>query len=297
MPELPEVEVLRRQLEKEYVGKRVRATDIKTRQYVKEAKPGPKRVTKRHITPKEFEKQIAGGKVKAVHRKGKYIAFELDSHNFIVFHLGMSGHLVRATGKRPPDKHTHVVLHFTQGPDLRFFDARRFGECFIASADNYAEAMKDLGLDAINDQIPWQLFGDLVSSRKAKLKPLLMDQEFIAGLGNIYSDEVLFYAGLPWDRSSDSLTSNEVRRLSRAVGEVLQEAIRHRGTTLGDGEWRDLYDEPGEHQRALSVHGREGEPCRRCRTPIVKVRLGQRSHYYCPQCQSVEPRKSASGGR
>jgi formamidopyrimidine-DNA glycosylase len=286
MPELPEVEVLRRQLEKEYVGKRVRAADVKTRQYVKEAKPSGKRVTKRAITPKEFEKHIAGGKVKAVHRKGKYLAFELDNKNYLVVHLGMSGHLVKATAKRAPDKHTHVILHFSQGGDVRFFDARRFGECFVADTEAYTEAMEPLGLDAINDQIPWQLFGEMVSQRKMKMKSLLMDQEFMAGLGNIYSDEVLFQAGLPYDRVSDSLTSNEVRRLSRAVGEVLQEAIKNRGTTLSDGEWRDLYDEPGEHQNALLVHGREGEPCRRCRTPIEKVRIGQRSHYFCPQCQS-----------
>lgn len=286
MPELPEVEVLRRQLEKEYVGKRVRAVDVKTRQYVKEAKPSGKRVTKRAITPKEFEKVLAGGKVKGVHRKGKYLALELDNKHYVVFHLGMSGHLVKATGKRAPDKHTHVVLRFTQGGDVRFFDARRFGECFVADIDAYNEAMDAIGTDAINDQIPWQLFGEMVSQRKTKMKSLLMDQEFMAGLGNIYSDEVLFHAGLPWDRPSDSLTSNEVRRLSRAVGEVLQDAIRHRGTTLSDGEWRDLYDVPGEHQDALAVHGREGEPCRRCRTPIEKIRIGQRSHYYCPQCQS-----------
>ena len=118
--------------------------------------------------------------------------------------------------------------------------------------------MGGLGLDAINDQIPWQLFGEMVSQRKSKMKPLLMDQEFMAGLGNIYSDEVLFQAGLPWDRGSDSLTSNETRRLSRAVGEVLQDAIKNRGTTLSDGEWRDLYDEPGEHQEALpSTDARE----------------------------------------
>lgn len=287
MPELPEVEVVRRQLEKEYVGKRIRAVDVKTRQFVKEAKPSAgKRVTKKAIQPKEFEKQLAGGKVKAVHRKGKYLAFELDNKNYLFFHLGMSGHLVKATGKRAPDKHTHVVIHFTQGGDVRFFDARRFGEAFVADQEAFNEAMEGLGLDAINDQIPWQLFGEMVSQRKAKMKNLLMDQEFMAGLGNIYSDEVLFQAGLPYDRGSDSLTSNEIRRLSRAIGEVLQDAIRHRGTTLSDGEWRDLYDEPGEHQDALLVHGREGEPCRRCRTPIVRIKVGQRSHYYCPQCQS-----------
>ena len=294
MPELPEVEVLRRQLEKEYVGKRIRAVEVKTRQYVKEARPSAKRVTKHHITPKEFEKRIVGAKVKAVHRKGKYLSMELDNKNYLVFHLGMSGHLVKATGKRAPDKHTHVILHFTQGGDVRFFDARRFGECFVADAETYNEMMQDIGLDAINDQIPWQLFGEMVSSRRVKMKPLLMDQGFMAGLGNIYSDEVLFQAGLPWDRSSDTLTSNETRRLSRAVGEVLQDAIRHRGTTLADGEWRDLYDEPGEHQDSLTVHGREGEPCRRCRTPIVRVRIGQRSHYYCPQCQSA-PADSKTG--
>lgn len=286
MPELPEIEVLRRQLEKEYVGKRIKNVDVKTRQYVKEAKPSGKRVTKRNITPKEFDKQLAGGKVKAIHRKGKYLAFELDNKNFLVLHLGMSGHVVKATGKRPPDKHTHVILHFTQGGDVRFFDARRFGEAFVADTEAFTEAMEGLGIDAINDQIPWQLFGEMVSQRKVKMKALLMDQEFIAGLGNIYSDEVLFQAGLPWERESNSLTSNEVRRLSRGIGEVLQEAIKNRGTTLSDGEWRDLYDEPGEHQSALTVHGREGEPCRRCRTPIQKVRIGQRSHYFCPQCQS-----------
>lgn len=288
MPELPEVEVLRRQLEKEFVGKRIKSVDVKTRSYVKEAKPSGKRVTKRAITPKEFAKRLADAKVRNVLRKGKYLALELDSHDYLVFHLGMSGHLVKAQSKRAQDKHTHVVITFSQGGQLRFFDARRFGECYLASEGAYEEAMSPLGVDAIANAIPWQIFGEMVSARSTKMKPLLMDQEFMSGLGNIYSDEVLFHAGLPWDRTSDELTSNEVRRLSRAVGEVLQDAIKHRGTTLSDGEWRDLYDEPGEHQDSLSVYGREGEPCRRCRTPIERVKVGQRSHYFCPQCQSTK---------
>lgn len=296
MPELPEVEVLRRQLEKEFVGKRIRSVEVRSRNYVKEAKTGGKRVTRRHITPRDLTKRIAEAKVKAVPRKGKYLALELDNHDHLVFHLGMSGHLVKAAARRPQDKHTHLVILFSQGGQLRFFDARRFGECFLASEEAYNEIMGDLGFDAIADQIPWQVFGDMVSARNAKMKPLLMDQEFIAGLGNIYSDEVLFHAGLSWDRRSDSLTSNETRRLSRAVGEVLQEAIKHRGTTLPDGEWRDLYDAPGEHQDWLGVYGREGEPCRRCRTPIVKVRLGQRSHYFCPQCQSSRVKQPGGPG-
>ncbi|MGH7856254.1 MAG: bifunctional DNA-formamidopyrimidine glycosylase/DNA-(apurinic or apyrimidinic site) lyase [Candidatus Binatia bacterium] len=295
MPELPEVEVLRRQLEKEFVGKRIKSVEIKSRNYVKEGRAAGKRVTKHPITQREMAKRIADAKIKAVARRGKFVAFELDNSNRLVFHLGMSGHIVKAAARRAPDKHTHLVLTFSQGGQLRFFDARRFGECFLASEEAWNEAMSDLGLDAIADQIPWQLFGDMVSERSAKMKPLLMDQEFLAGLGNIYSDEVLFHAGLSWDRVSDSLTSNEVRRLSRAVGEVLQDAIKHRGTTLSDGEWRDLYDAPGEHQDWLTVYGREGEPCRRCRTPIEKTRLGQRSHYFCPQCQSSPPEAPPKG--
>lgn len=293
MPELPEIEALRRQLEKEFVGKRIRDVEVKTRKFVKSAHVGTKRVQKKHITPKEFGKRLEGGKVKSVARKGKYLAFELDSGENLVFHLGMSGHLVKATAKRSADKHTHLIVHFTQGAHLRFFDARRFGECFVAGQDSYHEVMSRLGIDPINDAVPWQTLGDLVAERSTKMKSLLMDQEFVSGLGNIYSDEVLFLAGLSWDRRSDSLTSNETRRLSRALGEVLQEAIKHRGTTLGDGEWRDLYDEPGEHQESLNVYGREGEPCRRCRTPIRRTLVGQRSHYFCPQCQSVKVKRRA----
>ena len=287
MPELPEVEVLRRQLEKEYTGKKIKAATLRSRKFVKAAKPGKRKAAKTDVTPKEFERRLAGAKVKVVSRRGKYLIVELDNKEALVYHLGMAGHLVRATGRRAPDKHTHLVLTFNQGPELRYFDARRFGEIFVTGADEIDEVLGHIGLDAVNQAIPWQLFGDMVSERNVKMKPLLMDQEFIAGLGNIYSDEVLWWAGLPWDRPSSTLTFNETRRLSRAVSEVLQEAIKHRGTTLSDGEWRDLYDEPGEHQDHLAVYGREGEPCRRCRTPISRVRVGSRSHFFCPQCQSM----------
>ena len=118
------------------------------------------------------------------------------------------------------------------------------------------------------------------------MKSLLMDQKFICGLGNIYSDEILFTAGLRYDRMSNTLSSQEVRRLYRAIQETMQEAIRYRGTTLDDEAYVDLFGEPGEYQKELKVYGRAGEPCRRCRTPIKSVRLGNRSAYFCPQCQS-----------
>jgi formamidopyrimidine-DNA glycosylase len=278
MPELPEVETLRRQLEKEVVGKRIKSVEVKNA-----------RILKRHSGAREFKSRVAGGKIKAVSRRGKYVIFELDNKQLLVFHLGMAGHLVKAAGHRAPDKHTHVVVALHPGGHIRYFDARQFGECFVADQAELEHYLGHLGLDALNDQIPWQRFGEMVAERKTKLKALLMDQKFIAGLGNIYSDEVLFQAGLPWDRASNVLTSNEVRRLSRAVGEILQDAIRHRGTTLEDEEWRDLYDEPGEHQQALMVYGRESLPCRRCRSPIERTRVGGRSHFFCPQCQSGAP--------
>jgi formamidopyrimidine-DNA glycosylase len=282
VPELPEIEVLRRQIEKEYVGKRVRSVEVKNT-----------KVLKRHSAAKDFKGRLIGAKVKGVNRKGKYVIIELDNKYFLVFHLGMAGHLIKAATRRPLDKHTHIIIPFNQGGELRYFDARQFGECFIADQAELEKHLGHLGLDAIADQLPWQLFGEMVAERQTKLKPLLMDQKFIAGLGNIYSDEVLFWAGLPWDRPSNSLTSNEVRRLSRAVGEVLQDAIRHRGTTLEDEEWRDLYDDPGEHQQMLAVYAREGLPCRRCRTPVKRVRVGGRSHFFCPQCQSSGEAESA----
>ena len=113
-----------------------------------------------------------------------------------------------------------------------------------------------------------------------------MDQKFVSGVGNIYSDEVLFAAGLRFDRMSDSLSSQEVRRLYRAMREVLQDAVRFRGTTLGDEAYVDVFGKPGEFQAELKVYGRRGQACRRCRTPIDTVKLSGRTSYFCPQCQS-----------
>jgi formamidopyrimidine-DNA glycosylase len=125
-----------------------------------------------------------------------------------------------------------------------------------------------------------------MAQRASKMKQLLMDQKFISGLGNIYSDEVLFAAGLRYDRMSDTLSSQEVRRMYRALQEVLQDAIRFRGTTLEDEAYLDLFGKPGEYQSELKVYGRAGQPCRRCRTPIQTVKIAGRTSYYCPQCQS-----------
>jgi formamidopyrimidine-DNA glycosylase len=195
---------------------------------------------------------------------------------------------VRANKRVALPPHTHVVLTFQQGGDLRFVDPRTFGEMFVATADELGKVkeLQHLAIDPLDHVFTWQAFGSALAQRATKMKQLLMDQKFVSGLGNIYSDEVLFAAGLRYDRPSDTLSSQEVRRLYRAMQEVLQEAIRFRGTTLEDEAYLDLFGKPGEFQSELKVYGRAGFPCRRCRTPIQAVKISGRNAYFCPQCQS-----------
>jgi formamidopyrimidine-DNA glycosylase len=198
------------------------------------------------------------------------------------------GQFIRGNKRQVLPQHTHIVVEFVQGGDLRFIDPRTFGEMFVTSADDLGKVkeLDHVAIDPLEDTFTWQEFSGELARRAAKLKPLLMDQKFVSGLGNIYSDEVLFAAGLRQDRTSDSLSSQEVRRLYRAMREVVQEAIRFRGTSLDDEAYVDLFGKPGEFQSELKVYGRKGQACRRCRTPIESVKLAGRTSYFCPQCQS-----------
>jgi formamidopyrimidine-DNA glycosylase len=279
--ELPEVEVMRRDLEKDVVGRRVKSVEVRPSK-------NAMRVIRRHGRRKEFTSRLEGRKIAKAERKGKYLLLTLDSGEVLVVHFGMSGQFVRANKRVALPPHTHVVITFQQGGDLRFVDPRTFGELFVSAAAEIGKVkeLQHIAIDPLEDTFTWQSFGDLLAQRAAKLKALLMDQKFVSGLGNIYSDEVLFAAGLRYDRMSDALSSQEVRRLYRAIQEIVQEAIRYRGTTLDDEAYVDLFGKPGEYQHELKVYGRRGLPCRRCRTPIDVVRISNRSSYFCPQCQS-----------
>jgi formamidopyrimidine-DNA glycosylase len=278
VPELPEVETIKRDLDREILGKRVKSVEV-----------SGMRSIRRHPNKKHFIAKLEGRKITGVERRGKYLLLRLDSGDVLVAHLGMSGQLLRAKGgKEPVDKHTHVVITFTQGGQLRFIDPRTFGELFVTTPDELEAQVPELahlGFDPVDDMMSWTRFGELLTVRKAKLKTLLMDQRFVAGIGNIYSDEILFAAGLRYDRSSESLSSQEVRRLYRAMVETLQEAIKHRGSSLADQQYRDLFGEPGEFQTLHKVYDREGQACRRCRSTIVRVKVNGRSSFLCPQCQ------------
>jgi formamidopyrimidine-DNA glycosylase len=305
--ELPEVEVLRRDLEKDVVGKRIKSVEVRPQR-------NAMRAIRRHAKRKDFTDRLEGKKITKIDRRGKFLLMHLEGGEVLVVHFGMSGQFVRATRRVSPTQHTHVVIEFTQGGDLRFVDPRTFGQMFVTTSErgkvkeldhmgpdaltfgevfvaepSELEGMEEfagLGMDPLEDNMPWQFFSQELAGRRTKLKSLLMDQRFVSGLGNIYSDEVLFAAGLKYGHMSDELSSQEVRRLYRALREVLQEAIRFRGTTLDDQAYVDLFGKPGEFQNELKVYGRRGQPCRRCRTPIESVKFQGRTTYFCPKCQS-----------
>ncbi len=277
MPELPEVEVVRRDLERELIGKRVKSVEV-----------DGMRSVRRHHNRKQFISRLEGKKFTGVERRGKYLLARLEDGDVLVIHLGMSGQLLRTkTARDSKAKHTHVTITFTQGGQLRFIDPRTFGEMFVTEVDSLdrVSELTHLGIDPLENAVSWEQFGSLITQKHAKLKPLLMDQKFLAGIGNIYSDEILWGAGLKWDRMSDSLSAQEVRRLYRAMIETLQDAVKYRGSSLADEQYVDLFGKPGEYQLQHKVYAREGESCRRCRHPIVRERYGGRSTYYCGACQ------------
>jgi formamidopyrimidine-DNA glycosylase len=278
VPELPEVETIRRGLDKEFVGKRIKSVEVTGARSIR-----------RHSAPKEFTSRIEGKKITATERKGKYLLVRLEGGDILVVHLGMSGQLLLAKSpKEPVAKHTHVTLTFSPGGQLRFVDPRTFGELFVTTPDQLEDVVPELahlGFDPLEDVMSWTDFAQLLYSKKTKIKALLMDQKVIAGIGNIYSDEILFAAGLRFDRSSESLTTQEIRRLYRAMIETLQEAVKHRGSSLADEQYRDLFGEVGDYQSQHNVYDREGERCRRCRSTIARIKWQGRSTFYCPQCQ------------
>ena len=279
MPELPEIEVIRRDLEKEVVGRRVKDVEVR---------PGTNamKVISRHGRRKEFQDLLAGAKVERIDRKGKAILLELDNQHNLVFELGPAGQLRKTSASDEIAAHTHIVIGFTIGGQLRFSDPSKEGEVYVAPADEIPETAPAGAIDPLEQPLAWHHFSALLEDRETPLKELLMDDGFMVGLGRIYSDEILFAAGLRYDRLSNKLSSQDVRRLYRALMEILQDAVKARGTSWGESAFTDLQGDPGQYQLELKVYEREGEFCRRCRNDIVKEKYGGSFTYFCPQCQS-----------
>ncbi|MDQ1488862.1 MAG: formamidopyrimidine-DNA glycosylase [Actinomycetota bacterium] len=273
MPELPEVEVVRRGLAEEVAGRRVTSAAVTGA-----------RTVRRH--PREvLVERLRDATLGPAGRIGKFLLLPLDDGaETLVIHLRMSGRLLLTTPEWPLARHTHAVLGLSDGRELRFVDPRTFGELFVASAP--VAALAHLGPDPLSAGWSAAVLGRGLAGRTARLKLLLMDQRFVAGIGNIYSDEALFEAGLRFDRPAGSLSADEVAGLHRAVRSTLREAVAHRGSSLRDAQYVDLFGAPGGYQSHHRVYGREGAPCPRCGGPVRRIALGGRSTFLCEACQS-----------
>jgi formamidopyrimidine-DNA glycosylase len=281
VPELPEVETLRHDLDKEVGGRKVKAVEVRAA-----------RVVRRHRNRPEFADRLVGRKLGTTTRLGTLLVVGLDGGPetaALVIDLGPTGRLLKQRSAAPVDRQTDAVISFSVGGDLRVLDLGEDGELFLAGQPELEELDERSrgAIDPLADALAWQALGARLGARQARLRTLLTDPAFVVGIGPVYADEILWAGGLRWDRDSDGLTAQEVRRLHRAMQEVVQEAARLRGVSVGETPWLDLHGGKGEFEPQLSVYQREGQPCRRCRTPLVHERIqGGQTTYYCPQCQS-----------
>jgi formamidopyrimidine-DNA glycosylase len=278
MAELPEVETIRRQLEREVVGRKLKSVEVHDT-----------KVIPRHSSKKQFIGMLDGAKLKSLVRRGTFLIFTLDNESRFIIRPGSGGQLRKTATKEELEKGTGVVLTFTQGGQLRYIDRKRTGELWVLTAEEVAEGVDEielLGYDVVDQPVPWADFAKLVLNRSVRLKTLLTDEDMLAGIGPIYSDEILYDSGLRYDRLSDSLSVQEVRRLYRSVVEILHDAIKHGGTTMSEDDWHDLHGDAGGYVEYHQVYGRDGEPCRRCRDTVVKAKFSGRNSYFCEQCQT-----------
>ncbi len=276
MPELPEMETLRRDLDREVGGKRVKTTEV----------PGRTAI---HTTPKkQLIEKLDGVKVTGVDRRGLLLTLKLDSGELFVIDVRTGGGLRKTTPKEEVVKGTQVIISFTQGGQLRLIDAGGEMKVWLATPEDLLEqepVLAQLGLDPVVEPISWTTFGHLLLSRAEPIKTFLMDPTAVVGIGAVYSDEITWQAGLRHDRESHELTSQEMRRLYRALVETLHDGAKHRGTTLEENDYHDLAGKPGAFQDLLEVYGRAGKACSRCRGTITKVKFGKTTVFMCPDCQ------------
>ncbi len=277
MAEQPEIETLRRDLEREIGGKRIKTVEV----------PGSG-IIPRHTNKKQFIGLLEGVKVNNVVRRDLLLVAKLDSGDALVIDMHAGGHLRRQAAKEAVEKPTKVVITFTQGGQLRALDESGNMELFVVPFDELATAvpaLAELGLDVLDEPVSWTVFGERILRRRGtKLRALLLDRTVVAGIGPVYADEILHASGLRPDRDIASLSTQEIRRFFRAVVETLHEAAKHRGVTTSDGQYHDLAGNPGGWSE-MQVFERDGQACLRCRGVVSKVRQGNKPVYFCEDCQ------------
>ncbi|MFZ5572079.1 MAG: DNA-formamidopyrimidine glycosylase [Thermodesulfobacteriota bacterium] len=239
------------------------------------------------VSPDVFCERLTDIHIRGVSRRGKYILFFLSSGDTLLIHLRMSGRLCLSTVDAPCSKHEHVILTLDHGRQLRFHDTRKFGRWLLT--DTPGKVLSRLGPEPLAPDFDVAVLMNALGGRRRILKPLLLDQTVIAGLGNIYTDEALWEAGLHPCRPASTLTRKEIRHLHRGIIKVLAQGLQNRGTTLGEGKanFESVCRSRGRNQNALKVFGRQGLPCPRCRTIIQRLLVCQRGTHVCRKCQPL----------
>lgn len=279
MPELPEVETVVRTLNQLVGGKRIQRVEVLLN-----------RIIQRPVEPEQFAAALADQMIHRIERRGKFIRFILDDI-VMVSHLRMEGRYGLFAENDPIDKHTHVVFYFTDGSKLHYKDVRQFGtmHLFAIGDELIMPPLHKLGLEPLDQAFTYEAFHNKIAHRSTKIKPLLLNQEYIVGLGNIYVDESLFKAGIFAERETNTLNDMELHKLHKSIVETLKAAVEAGGSSIksyvnGQGEM-------GMFQQQLLVYGRKGLPCEQCLGVIEKIVVGGRGTHYCPQCQPKESSK------
>jgi len=278
MPELPEVETVRRDLEPWVVGRRIVGLDV-------DAATAP--LLLGGVPVDEFRARLTGRRITALRRRGKYLCFELDDGASLLAHLRMTGRLVRRARGAPPEPYERARIVLGTGEELRWCDLRKFGTWQLTERPD--DITGRLGPEPLDPCFTADTLARSLAGRRAPVKSVLLNQRRIAGLGNIYADEALFAAGIHPARPAGSLSRGEVERLHAAIRSVLARGVEHRGASFRD--YVDGEGAPGQEQMYVQVFRRTGKPCYRCGATISRIVLGGRSTHFCPRCQPAEPQR------
>lgn len=275
MPELPEVETVKQTLNTLVAGKRIERVTVTL-----------PRIIQRPSEIEQFCDALQGHTIERVERRGKFLRILLDGL-VLVSHLRMEGRYGVYKSGEPVEKHTHVIFHFDDGTELRYKDVRQFGTMHLFAAGEEWELppLHKLGVEPLSAEFTVERFAEAMRRRRSFIKPVLLNQHIVVGIGNIYVDEALFKAGIHPNRAADELTDEEYALLHRSIIDTLQEAVEAGGASIksyvnGQGEM-------GMFQHQLQMYGRQGEPCIRCGSIIEKSVVGGRGTHYCPKCQQL----------
>lgn len=282
MPELPEVQTIISDLNKKIKGDTITGF----------WSDWPKAI--KNLSANKFTKEIKGRKVLGARRIGKNIFIDLSGNKIIYIHLKMTGHLlvksVKVKGKSyfndKVNQYIHHIWYLGKNKTLEFSDLRKFGKILLIDTDKLKDVkeIKELGIDVMGPEFTQRFFNSLLDEKKnKKIRDILMDQNLISGIGNIYASEILFEAGIMPARIAKDIKPEEKSKLYNAIKRVFEKAIKLRGTS--DSDYRDTGGAPGNFQKVLKVYRREGQRCRKCGTIVKRIKMGQRSAFYCPHCQ------------